>query len=118
MIEADPTTKYVSKSLYATSSRRPEARGGLNADNIGPAHLRQRGSERRIDPITGVGQNDAIRHTVSLRGADLIERDLRFGLENDVRGNASLAATPWILGPIFRQIKPKGDRQNCVIIGD
>jgi hypothetical protein len=29
-----------------------------------------------------------------LRDADLIERDLRFGLENDVLGNASLAAAP------------------------
>jgi hypothetical protein len=75
-----------------TGSRRPKARGGLNANNISQAHRRQRRSERRVDPITGVGQNDASRHAISLRIADLFERDLRFGLEDDVLRNASLAA--------------------------
>ena len=60
-----------------TGPRRPEARGGLNANNVGQAHLRQCGSERRIDPITGVGQNDAIRHTFPIPSRRLLRHTFR-----------------------------------------
>ena len=100
-----------------TGSRRPKPRRRLNADDISHAHARQRRSKRRIGPVTRIRQHDAFRHSLGARGPDLIERDLRFGLEGDVLGHASSGPANWVGRPILGKIEPKGDRQACVLVG-
>ena len=101
-----------------TGSRRPKLRRRLNADDISQAHARQRHSERRVDPITGVRQHDALRHAFGACSLDLVKGDLRFGLEHDVRGHAGLCPANPVGRPILGKIEPKGDRQACVLVGD
>src|SRR5271169_6170217 len=54
---------------------------------------------------------------VQRRAADLVERDLRFGLEDDVLGHAGSGPANWIGRPILGKIEPKGDRQARALIG-
>ena len=100
-----------------TCSRRPKPRRRLNADDISQAHARQRRSERRVDPVTGIRQHDALRHTLGARGLDLVEGDLRFGLEHDVLGHAGSCPANRIGCPILGKIEAKGDRQARVLVG-
>ena len=101
----------------ADGSRRPKPGRRLNADDISQAHARQRRSQRRVDPVTGVRQYHPFRHALGARGADLVERDLRFGLEDDVLGHAGSGPANWIGHPILGKIEPKGDRQARVLVG-
>ena len=48
------------------------------------------------------------------RGADLVVRNLRFGLEDDVLGHAGSGPANRIGCPILGKVEPKGDRQPCV----
>ena len=100
-----------------THSRRPKPDRRLNADDISQAHAHQRRSERRVDPVTGVRQHHPFRHALGAGGADLVERDLRFGLEDDVLGHAGSGPANWIGRPILGKIEPKGDRQARVLVG-
>ena len=52
-----------------------------------------------------------------MRPADVIERDLRLGLEGDILGHLGLAATGIIFGPGLRQIQPIRHRQACMMVG-
>ena len=100
-----------------TRSRRPKPGRRLNADDISQAHARQRRSERRMDPVTGVRQHDPLRHALGARGLDLVKGDLRFGLEQDVLGHAGFCPANRIGCPILGKVEPKGDRQTCVFVG-
>ena len=100
-----------------TGSWRPKLRRRLNAYDISQAHAGQRRSERRVDPVTGVRQHDALRHALGARGADLVEGDLRFGLEHNVLGNAGSCPANRVGRPILGKIEPKGDRQACMLVG-
>jgi hypothetical protein len=71
----------------------------------------------RVDPVTGVRQHDPLRYALGARGADLVEGDLRFGLEHDVLGNAGCCPANRVGRPILRKIEPKGDRQACMLVG-
>src|SRR4051794_41923382 len=51
------------------------------------------------------------RHLGRSSRPDLIEGNLRLGLEDDALGHAGLLAAGRIGGPVLRQIEPIGDRQ-------
>jgi hypothetical protein len=70
-----------------------------------------------MDPVTGVRQHNPLRHTLGARGLDLVEGDLRFGLEHDVLGHAGSGPANWVGRPILWKIEPKGDRQACMFVG-
>jgi hypothetical protein len=90
----------------------------LHADCIGQPHGRDARAERAIDPITSVSQHDPGRDPGRQRGSDLIERDPRLGLEGHIVRDMSFLAPRRVIGPIFRQIQPVGDRQTSRVIGD
>jgi hypothetical protein len=93
-------------------SRRPKPRRRLNADDISQAHARQRRSERRVDPVTGIRQHDALRHTLGARGLDPVKGDLRFGLEHDVLGHAGSSPANRIGWPIVGKIERRSARSQ------
>ena len=101
-----------------TGSRRPKLRRRLNADDISQAHARQRRSERRVDPVTGVRQHNALRHALGACSLDLVKGDLWFGLEHSVLGHAGLCPANWVGCPILGKIETKSDRQACVLVGE
>ena len=89
----------------------PHARGGLNADGIGEAELRDAVTQICVVAAPRVGQHgfsaDPARHS----GAKLVERDLRLGLEDDLVRHPGLSAPVGIIDPLVRQIQPIGERQ-------
>src|SRR6516165_835086 len=95
----------------------PKSHRRLDADDISQAHARERRSERCVGPVTGVRQNDALRHALGVRDSDLIEGDLGFGLEHDVLGHAGFGAANRIGRPILGKIETKGDREACMLVG-
>ena len=76
-----------------TGPRRPKLRRRLNADDISQAHARQRRSERRVDPVTGVRQHDPLRYALGACGADLVEGDLGSGANVGGRAIRGLEVT-------------------------
>ena len=74
-----------------TRSRRPKPGRRLNADDISQVHARQRRSQRRVDPVTGVRQHHPFRHALGARGADLVERDCGLVLKTTSSGTPALA---------------------------
>ena len=79
---------------------------------------RDAGAESPVAAVAGVGQHDAPGHTILYGGLDLGERDLRLGPELHVLGNMRLFSTLGVLRPVLGQIKPIGDRQAHMMIGD
>src|SRR5437588_6387565 len=71
-----------------------------------------------IVPVAGVQQRHLARKPSLTRPADLLQRDLRLGLEADLRRHTRLAPTLVISSPILRQIQPTGHRQACIMVGD
>ena len=99
-------------------ARRPDGQRRLHANHIGQTAGCYGGAERAVDPITGIGQHDARSDARCEGGSDLSEGDLRFGPECHVVRDTSLFAPGFVHSPIFRQIKPIGDRQARRMIGD
>src|SRR4051812_50025379 len=58
------------------------------------------------------------RHLGRSSRPDLIEGNLRLGLEDDALGHAGLLAAGRIGGPVLRQIEPIGDRQAGRVGGE
>src|SRR3954471_1702006 len=54
----------------------------------------------------------------SLAAPDLIERDLRLGLEGDLRGHARRLAPCWIISPLLRQGQTVSDGQAGRVVGE
>ena len=52
-----------------------------------------------------------------VRGADLVQGDCRFGLEDTSRGTPTCPPR-LIIGPRLRQVEPRGDRQAGGLVGD
>ncbi len=50
-------------------------------------------------------------------GTELVECDLRLGLEDDIVRHARLGAPVRVISPLMRQIQAIGDRQAGVIVG-
>src|SRR3954470_20684080 len=60
----------------------------------------------------------AARQAGSRRRTELIERDLRLGLEGDLLRHTRLLAPGWIINPLLRQIETIGDGQAGRAIGE
>ena len=71
----------------------------------------------RVVAVIGIREHDTLRDAILERLADLIERNLRFGLKRDLLRHTGLLAPRRVVRPIFRQIKPQSDRQAGVIAG-
>ena len=97
-------------------ARRPDGCRALDADDIGQAQRGEPAAEGGVVAVAGIGQHHALRHAVGDRLADLLERDLRLGLEGDVLGHAGLPAPRLVIGPGLGQIEPIGDRQAGVLV--
>src|SRR5215210_4479824 len=75
------------------------------------------GAQLRLAAIAGVHEDDPWRQAGFGSRTDLIERDLRLGLEGDLLRNTCLLAPCWIINPLLRQVEAKGDRQTGRAIG-
>ena len=56
--------------------------------------------------VAGIQQNHAARQAGRTGPAQLLDRDLRFGLERNLLRNARLAPTRAVARPLLRQIQP------------
>jgi hypothetical protein len=90
-------------SEYELSLVEPQSRRG-------PAQL-------AIIAITRIHQNRAARKARLAGGTDVIERNLRLGLEADVFRHAAFAPALVILDPVLRQIEPIRYRQAGMRVG-
>src|ERR1700687_5103545 len=90
----------------------------LNADDIAHPQRRHAGTQPRVTAIGGVHQCDVAWKAGLARPPYLLERDLRFGLEDDVPRHACLVPARPILDPVLRQIQPIGYRQTGVVVCD
>ncbi len=98
--------------------RRPDAQCRLHAHHIGQTHGCDASTERAVNAVAGVGQQHPGRDAGFKRSPDLIERDLRLGLENHVVRDTGLLAPRFVRRPILRQIQTIGDRQARRVTGD
>ena len=92
-------------------SGRPDTERRLHPDDIGEPEGRQAGPEAAVRTIARICQDRPGRDASSLRRRDLVESDLRLGLERHLRRNLGLAAPLGILGPSLGKIQPVRDRQ-------
>ena len=76
------------------------------------------GAQRDVRTVTRIQQHNPARNIRLHRRTKLLKRDLRLGLECDLRGNMRFLAAGRVFGPFLRQIKPVGDRQAGMMIGD
>ena len=90
----------------------------LNAGHIAQPQCRHARAQPRVVAIGDVHQHDAARQAGLAGPPDLLERDLRLGLEGDVRRHAGLVPARAILGPVLRQIQPIGHRQAGGVVGN
>jgi hypothetical protein len=67
--------------------------------------------------VSGIGRRDSLGRALGACGADLVERDLRLGLEHDVLRHAGFRAPRRVGGPFLGEIEPKGDRQVRLLVG-
>src|SRR6201984_1026363 len=79
---------------------------------------RDRLAQGAVRPITRIHQHDPGGNTRHQSRTDLLQRKLRLGLEPNRRWHMRLGAARLIVGPIPWQIKPIGDRQTAISIGD
>src|SRR6202021_948253 len=98
-------------------ARRPHQGLRLNARHIALAKLGDAPAQLGIVAIAGVHQHHVAGKAGLARPADLIEGDLRLGLERDLLGHPRLAATYIVLDPRLRQVQPIGHRQARVVVG-
>jgi hypothetical protein len=90
----------------------------VDACHIGQPEGAHSRSERRVGAVASVHEDDPAGD-LRLEGLpELIERDLRLGLEDDALRHAGLLAARRIGGPVLRQIEPIGDRQAGRVVGD
>src|SRR5579864_5298875 len=82
----------------------PDAHCALHASHIGQLPLGKSCAELRIVAVAGVRQHDACGHTSLLRSFDLVQCDLRLGLEVDFFGHTCLLPTRFVAGPHFGKI--------------
>src|SRR5271170_2675096 len=96
---------------------RPQAGGGLDADDIGKADFCDAVAKVCVDAVAGIGQNDLgvdpSRNSITQQ----IKRDLWLGLEDDSVWHTCLSAAVWVISPLMREIETIGNRQAGMIIG-
>src|SRR3954471_18999928 len=97
---------------------RPDRGVGQDPGDVTEPERGDVGAQLRIAAIAGIHEDDAARQAGSHCRTDLIERDLRLGLEGDRRGHAGLLAPGWIIRPLLWQVEAIGDRQAGRAIGE
>jgi hypothetical protein len=75
-------------------------------------------AQAAVGPITRIHQLHARRNACQQSRADLLQRNLRLGLEPDRTRNMHLGAAGPIADPLSRQIQSIGDRQTGMMVGD
>jgi hypothetical protein len=81
---------------------RPQAGGGLDADDLGKADLHYAVREVGIVAVSGVGQRDLGFDPRCKGGTKLVKRDLRVGLEDDIVGHACGDVPVGVISPLVR----------------
>jgi hypothetical protein len=81
---------------------RPQGGGGLDADGVGQSDLGDAIAEIRVVAITCVGQYDRGIDPGGDGATQLIQSDLRLGLEDDIVRNACLRSPGRDLTPFMR----------------
>ena len=94
----------------------PGERVGQNARHVGEVEIAHRHAQRRVDAVAGIHQHHATRQSGLAGPADLVERDLRLGLELDLLGHTGLGPARSIVDPLLRQVEPMRHRQARVIV--
>src|SRR5665647_2287664 len=97
-------------------ARRPDRGVRSRAGDVAQSQCRDIRTQISLGAIAGVHQDYAARKARLTRPAQLIERDLRLGLEADLFRHTRLAPTVAILSPVLRQIQPIGHRQACMAV--
>src|SRR6516164_9762589 len=100
----------------------PQYRLDLNcwndSNHIAEPQFAYAGAQLGVGTVARIVQHDTARYAGRTSSAQLVERNLRLGLEFDLLGNTRLLAALDILGPFLRQIQPIGDRQAGMFIGN
>jgi len=113
-----PATARPRLGRQRAHARRPDRQVRQNADDIGQLKREQAVLEAHVGAITGVGQHHPRCHALGECGADLLERDLRLGLERHLIRHAGLAPPFRVVGPALGQVEPIGDRQTGLLVGE
>ena len=99
-------------------ARWPDRGVRSRAGDVAQSQHRDIRTQIGLGAIAGVHQDYTARKAGLTRPAQLLERDLRLGLETDLFRHARLASTFAIFSPVLRQIQPIGHRQACMVIGN
>ena len=79
----------------------------MDANSIIETEFGQPTAERGIIAVACVGECDTLGKIVCNRLFDLVERDLRLGLEGDVVRHARLLTPCWVVRPGLGKIEPQ-----------
>jgi hypothetical protein len=96
----------------------PQQQVGLDSNDIAQPQSRDPITELAVAAIPGISDHGAGRNTRRDGGAYLIERDLRLGLEDDIRRNPGLRPPCHVVHPWLWRIEPMCDRQAAMVVGD
>src|SRR5271166_3639155 len=97
---------------------RPCCGARQNAGDVSQIQSRNLRTQPAVVAIPSVQQHHAARQTDFAGPAQLIERDLRLGLEDDLLRYSRFVPTLIIRRPVLRQIQPIRHRQAGIVIGD
>src|SRR6266446_7411631 len=86
--------------------------------HVAQPQLRESLAQDAVGPITRIHQHYAGGNARQQSRADLLQRNLRLGLEPDRARNMRLGAAGPIVDPLLRQIQSIGDRQAGMMVGD
>ena len=89
-----------------------------DSNDIAEPQFARPGAQFGVGTVARIVQHDTARYAGRASSAELIECNLRLGLEFDLLGNTRLLAALGILGPFLRQIELIGDRQAGMFIGN
>ncbi len=95
---------------------RPQAGGGLDADDIGKTDLGDAVAQIGVVAVSRIEQCDFGLNPGREGGTKLVKCDLWLGLEDDIVGHACLSAPSGIINPLVWQIQAIGDWQTGVIV--
>ncbi len=85
-------------------ARRPQAGGGLDADNIGQADFCDAVTEICVIAVSRVSQHGLCLHPGGDGGTQLVQCDLRLGLEDNLLRHAGGRTPVGGIGPFPRQL--------------
>ena len=110
--------RHIELGRQRSRAGRPDSGGRQYACDIRQPELCERRAQRDIRPIGRIGQHRAARNAGLTSPADLLNGNLRLGLECDLVRNTNLLSPLAIARPLLRQIETIGQRQAGIMIGD